>query len=854
MKIASFPAVAPPWLSYGLLYFLSAYFGFFLATIEGIVSPAWFAAGFALAGVLLHGYRVLPGIWIGSSAAAILSGVAPLAAAVMALGAILEAFAAAFLLRRVAPADKLLLRSQHLALLLLIGFLLTPTASAVIGSLTLTVSGLIPPESLPESVLTWWVGDATGSILIAPLVLAWVTQRGMLLPRQWLELALLLLLTLLVCGAVFGSILPEQFHHYPVSYLPFPLLVWTALRFRHRATTSVLLLIACCALLGTYRGFGPFVRQDLNQTLLLLQLYVATMTAMILFVSAIIAERQQALSRLALAGKVITHSPDGIIVTDPAGIVLSANPAFFKSSGLERNHVIGKSLRQLTSTHHTPDFFSNIWQQLKTSGHWEGEVWSRNQTGAILPQWLSLNIIRDSKGSTVNYLGIYSDASRQKQVQERIRRLAYYDVLTGLPNRQLFTDRLDQAIKYAGRHNSRLALFFLDLDRFKNINDTLGHSIGDKVLQLCTERLSKSVRQTDTLARLGGDEFTVIVQDINEDFDSVLVAEKVINAFSKPLQVEQHELFVTPSIGISLFPEDGNSCEELIKHADTAMYRAKELGGNGFQFFATDMSDPIRWNLTVENALRHAIDQDAIQVVYQPQFDLRSGAIVGLEALARWHHKGLDETPPSVFIRVAEETGLIHRLGELILRIACRQAVRWRDDGIANLRVAVNISPLQLKQDDFARHLRNIVETSGASPNQIELEITESTLMENAELMESLLTMFSAQGFQIAVDDFGTGYSSLSYLRRLAIDRIKIDQSFVRQIPEDSNDAAICSAIISMAHNLRLRVIAEGVENEQQMDFLRRERCDEIQGYIFSRPVSPDEVAEMIRQGYWHTE
>jgi EAL domain-containing protein (putative c-di-GMP-specific phosphodiesterase class I) len=266
------------------------------------------------------------------------------------------------------------------------------------------------------------------------------------------------------------------------------------------------------------------------------------------------------------------------------------------------------------------------------------------------------------------------------------------------------------------------------------------------------------------------------------------------------------------------------------------------------------MSDPIRWNLTVETALRRAIEQNNIQVVYQPQFELRSGDIVGLEALARWHHKGTEETPPDVFIKVAEDTGLIHRLGDLILEIACRQSVQWKKEGIDGLRIAINISPLQLKQDEFAARLRRIVEMTGASPQQIELEITETTLMENAGLMEHLLTQFSAQGFQIAVDDFGTGYSSLSYLKRLSIDRIKIDQSFIRDIPEDTNDAAICSAIISMAHSLKLNVIAEGVETDRQMEFLRRERCDEIQGYLFSQPVSPKEVSEMIRQGYWHTE
>ena len=307
-------------------------------------------------------------------------------------------------------------------------------------------------------------------------------------------------------------------------------------------------------------------------------------------------------------------------------------------------------------------------------GQWEGEIWNRNKEGEIHPQWLSLTAITDTAHNPTHYLGIYTNVSHQKQVQERLRRLAYHDVLTGLPNRQLFNDRLSQALKYADRNKSRLALFFIDLDRFKNVNDTLGHSVGDKVLQLTAERLNKHTRQTDTLSRLGGDEFTIIIQDIHENFDTVRVAEKVIKAFQTPLVIDGQELFMTPSIGIAMFPEDAKSSEELIKFADTAMYRAKELGGNGFQFFAADMSDPVRWSLTIENALRRAVEQQTISLEYQPQFDLRSGDIVGLEALARWQHHGMEETPPDVFIKVAEETGLIHRMGDQIMEMACRQA------------------------------------------------------------------------------------------------------------------------------------------------------------------------------------
>ncbi len=852
MKAVSFPGI-PPWLTYGVLYFLSAYAGLWLATLEGIISPVWFAAGFALAGVLLHGYRVLPGIWLGGVCALLLYDLPLSASLLMALGVTLEAFLAGLLLRRLTPTHELLTTTRYMIYFLVIAVVLAPLPSAAIGIGTLFFHDIVSWNQFPEGMLTWWIGDAGGNILITPLILAWRLPATSELSKRIPEVMALAASILLVCALVFGGLLPGLPNDSPNSYLPFPVLAWAVLRFEHRTVTLSLLLVAGFALLGSYAGMGPFIQSDLNDTMVQLQIYIVTLCATALMTNAIMSERQLVTGRLALASRIIAHSPDGIIVTDPRGIVLSANPAFFTTTGFQQDDIIGNSIQQLTSVHHSADFFADIWRKLRRSGQWEGEIWNRNVAGEIHPQWLNLTAMQAPNGQVSHYIGIYSDVSRQKRVQERIRRLAYYDVLTGLPNRQLFTDRIDQAIKYAGRHTSRLALFFLDLDRFKNINDTLGHTIGDKVLQLTADRLNKSVRQTDILARLGGDEFTVVVQDVDEDFDVILVAEKVVKAFREPIVIDEHELFVTPSIGISMFPNDGNDSEELIKHADTAMYRAKELGGNGFQFFAADMSDPVRWNLTIENALRRALEQESLEVVYQPQFDLQDGNIIGLEALARWHHKGIDETPPEVFIKVAEDTGLIHQLGDQVLEKVCNQIVQWQQEGLSGLRVAVNISTLQLRQSDFSDRLSRIVEKSGASPQQIELEITESSLMENAGIVEDLINLLSVQGFWIAVDDFGTGYSSLGYLRHLTIDRIKIDRLFIKDLPNNQNDSTICRSIIAMAHNLKLRVIAEGVENNEQMDFLRREHCDEVQGYIFSKPVNPKEVLEMIRQGYWHT-
>ncbi|MCB1761532.1 MAG: EAL domain-containing protein [Gammaproteobacteria bacterium] len=841
----------PPWFSYGVLSFLSLYVTLWHTQGDLQATPIVLHTGFALAGVMLHSYWVLPGILAGTVLAFQVHADPIIVSSLHTAGTIGATLLAGGLLRRPGAPHLMLQSTTHLSWFLLIALLIAPLLPTLACVALLYLADNDNLELLLQTSGRAWLAHAIGVALITPLVIAWRTRGGRNSLRHQAEALLLGLATLAVCALLQGELIAKWLLEHPLSYLPFPVIVWAFLRFRSRASTLVVLSLSAATVWGSYSGLGPFAGSNPLPGFVPLQTYLLIMALTMLIGIAQLGGRQQRMQRMALASKVITHSPEGIIVTDPGGVILSANPAFFVSTGFQPGDIAGQSIRKLTSVHHNQEFFTNIWRQLRLKGQWEGEIWNRNKAGEIHPQWLSLTAITDRDGHPTHYLGIYSDVSRQKQIQERMHRLAYHDVLTGLPNRQLFSDRLNQALKYAGRKNSRLALFIVDLDRFKNINDTLGHSVGDKVLQHTAERMNGCIRQTDTLSRLGGDEFSIIIQDINENFDTVQVAEKLVNAFQTPLRIEEHELFMTPSIGISLFPSDANSSEELIKYAETAMYRAKDLGGNGFQFFATDMSDPIRWSLTIENALRRAVEQNSITLDYQPQFDLRSGDLIGLEALARWHH-GLDKTPPDIFVKVAEETGLIHRMGDHILQMACQQAAHWQQEGFSNLRVSVNISPLQLKQSDFIDRLQQIAREAGTPPKLIELEIAESTLMENASLMESLINMLSVCGFRIAIDDYGTGYSSLSYIKRLAIDRIKIDNSFIKDLPEAANDAAICSAIITMAHNLNLQVIAKGVETDEQMDYLRKVHCDEIQGYIFSHPVGAQEISEMIHQGYWH--
>lgn len=842
----------PPWLIYGLIYLLATAASYRFNAFNPDISAIWFAAGIAMGAVLLHGLRVLPGILFAALAASTLHYRDPLVAAGLSAAVLLEAMVGYGLMRHFATLRLALQKPAQFTRFLLFCVLIAPAFSALPGCLLLWSIGSLNEGALSSSIAVWWAGNALGILLLTPLILAWgsppqVTRRREPLP----EGVLLVLATLLICALLFAGYLPAELNRYPVTFILAPLLVWSVFRFRLQVSSLLLLLIAGSALLGTALGHGPFDGQDSSQSIVFLQLYIGTICATALIGKVVLEERQQIQDHLKLAYKVIQHSPDAIVVTDNRTRIVSTNPAFVRNSGFSERELLGRSINILKSGYHDSRFFSDMWNQLRRKGSWQGEIWNRDKGGAIRPEWLNIVALENGNKGITGYIGIYSDVARRQDVMDRIHRLAYYDILTNLPNRQLFNDRLEQAIKYADRNNRLLALLFIDLDRFKTINDTLGHAAGDKVLALAAERLQACVRQTDTLARLAGDEFTVILQDIKEEFDAVLVAEKILQHFKSPLRLDAHELYLTPSIGIALFPDNATSADDLITFSDTAMYRAKETGGNNFQLFDSNMSEPFRWNLEVETALRRAIEQQSLRLHYQPQFDLHTGAIVGVEGLARWHDPELGVISPGTFIRVAENTGIIHSLGEQVLKLATEQAITWGRQGIQGLRIAVNVSPLQLKQQEFFERVSAITGRCSESGNRIELEITETSLMENAELMEEVLGRLSGLGLEVAVDDFGTGYSSLSYLKRLPIDLLKIDQSFVRDLPGNSNDTAICRAIIAMAHSLNLSVLAEGVETEQQMQFLRKENCDEMQGFLFSKPVTAEEISEMIRQGFW---
>ena len=452
----------------------------------------------------------------------------------------------------------------------------------------------------------------------------------------------------------------------------------------------------------------------------------------------------------------------------------------------------------------------------------------------------------DSKSRRRGRIWYFRDITDRKAAEERIQFLAYFDALTELPNRTLLKDRLMKAVAGARRRNEQVALLFLDIDHFKLINDSLGHTLGDRLLKDVAARLKGCVREQDTVARVGGDEFVVVLSGVKGEAEAATAASRIVKTITGKFVVQGHSLNTSCSLGISMFPQHSDDCDTLIKYADQAMYTAKENGRNNFRFFKEDMNTQVVKRLTLENDLRLAIEREEFFLVYQPQMEISSGRIIGLEALIRWQHPKLGLVPPDKFIPITEKTGLILPIGEWVLKTACSQARKWLDDGIYTVPVAVNVSAVQFRQEGFCELIKKVLQETCLPPQYLELELTESLLLSNEDVMFSVLQELKEMGLKLAIDDFGTGYSSLSYLKQFPVNKLKIDRSFIRDISTNSDDAAITTAIINMAKSLNLKVIAEGVETESQMSFLREHRCDEIQGYYFSKPISAGEVADKV--------
>ena len=541
-------------------------------------------------------------------------------------------------------------------------------------------------------------------------------------------------------------------------------------------------------------------------------------------------------------------SGDAMLITDRFNRIVNVNTTFTKQTGYSLDEVLGKDPGMLGSGETLKAVYEDMWRSLQDNGYWNGELWDRKKTGEVYPNWASISAIRDADQTVKFYIASFSDISERKANEARIDYLAHHDPLTGLINRYNLENRLDQAILSAHRDDLRVAVMFIDMDRFKAINDSLGHHVGDQLLIEVGRRLRDSVRESDIVARLGGDEFIVVLTHITDEMDAAPLADKILRSLGQPYIFDGKEMRSSPSIGIAVYPSDGADGPTLMKNADTAMYHAKEQGRNNVQYFTTAMNAAAGERLRLENDLHQALRNDQLHLFYQPQVIPHNGRCVGVEALARWRHPVHGDISPFKFIPIAEESGLIEALGNWVLEEACRQLRAWQAEGIDGLRMAVNLSAQQLRSPGLVQSVDAALERHGLKGSDLELEITESVAMENPERAIGQLQALRDLGIQLAIDDFGTGYSSLSYLKRLPIQMLKLDRTFVRDIETDPSDAEISAATLALAHNLGLKVTAEGVETEAQRDYLIQHQCDFMQGYLFSSPLPADEALKFIQK------
>ena len=562
------------------------------------------------------------------------------------------------------------------------------------------------------------------------------------------------------------------------------------------------------------------------------------------------AELAREVEQRRLASTVFEAASEGIVILDPTYKMLTVNQAFSRISGYAVAELVGRRVDELACSRDARRHFPIIQASLAEHDSWLGELVETRKNGELYPQWLQLKVVRDDAAQVSHIVAFITDLSARRIVEARVRHLTHFDELTGLANRLLFKERLEEANQRVRQGTSRnLALLHIDLDRFKLLNDSLGPELADQVLQKIAERLTKALPEADTISRLSSDEFAVLFDAYGSLTSLARVATRLLGKLSRPIVVDGHELVVSASMGISLLPDGARDIAQLVSQANKAMQQAKHMGGGTFQFFSHSLQHSTLERLQLENQLRKAIRERKLSVFYQPKLCLKNGRLDAAEALVRWDHPELGSVSPSDFIALAEETGLIVLIGEFVLREACRQAAQWQQAGLAPIRVSVNLSGHQLRQGNLVSLVRQVLEDTSLAPQYLELEITESQLLENVDYVIATFQQLHELGVKLAIDDFGTGYSSLSYLKRFAVDYVKIDQTFIRGVGTCVEDDAITKAIIAMAHSLELKVVAEGVENEVQLAFLKEHQCDEVQGYLISSPTNAQAMADLLRAG-----
>ncbi|MGG0664099.1 EAL domain-containing protein [Viridibacillus arvi] len=553
-----------------------------------------------------------------------------------------------------------------------------------------------------------------------------------------------------------------------------------------------------------------------------------------------------------LIQKVFETISEGIMITDPKKKIINVNPAFEFVTGYKKEEVVGHSPAILQSGIHDSDFYKSMWNELYSKGEWQGEIWNRRKTGDAYPEWLSIMEVRNKQGEVTNYCGVFSDLTEQKGVEDELEKRAMTDSLTGVSNRFAYTERMRVLLESSSTRSYQHAVLFLDLDRFKQINDTLGHAVGDYLLVEVVKRIQSLLKNKDILARYGGDEFVITLTNIHHPREAVHLAEIIIQLLEQPFAVEDQNLYVSTSIGISIYPHDGDDTEVLLTKADKAMYFAKQNGRGQFSFYFDELQTDSKRVLLLDNELRKAIENDSFELHYQPKVSVTTGAIVGVEALVRWHNEKLGFVSPGEFIPYAEETGLIIPISECIINRACQDYIKLKSQNIKNMPIALNISSIHFHQSNFIESITQILERNNCPAHYFEIELTERTVMNSEKETIRKLVLLKQLGFKLSIDDFGTGYSSLSYLVQFPLNYLKIDRSFIQHICSLDDKQAVVDAIIQMAHRLHMKVIAEGVEQREQVQLLRKMGCDMIQGYYYSKPLPLDEFTEFLE--FWELE
>jgi len=843
------------------LYFISARIGQIFAIPPGNVTPVWLPSGIMVALALIRGPGIWPGVFLGAfvgnawayfsldSFSIAMSAV--VAGTCNGIGDVLSTVGAVLLLSSISKKPNILNNYRDFTLFVILAVILGPAVSALFGASSLALMGFLPWPDYIDVLITWWTGDGVGALLLTPLILAWHERytKKTVQPAVWKTFMLIGGGTFLACSLF--EMIEVPYWLFLLSYAAGPILLVASLYLGQENCFSTLIALSSVAVLATSVSIGPFSTSSQNLNLLALQLFIGVMSYVVCLLSITIRQRlevearvKETASTLAQAQQIanlgsweLNLSSNTLTWSDQVFRIFEIDPTKFEASYEGFLNTIHPDDRNYVNQAYT--------DSLVNKTPYEVEHRLMMSDGRIKYVAERCESTFDESGSPLRSIGTVQDITDKKLADQKILHQAHYDTLTNLPNRFLSLDRLSQLLHEADRDNTKVAVLFLDLDYFKNVNDSLGHNIGDDLLVELGKRLKEAVRAGDTVGRLGGDEFLVLLRGVHNSEEVTIAVEKLLALFKSPFILSGHEINISSSLGIVMYPGGGQNATEVLRNADLAMYRSKELGRNKFSFFSSEMNEHISRRLSINEQLRGALEREELQVHYQVQVDVYSGDIIGAEALLRWHNYKLGAVGPDEFIPIAEQTGLIVQLGQFVLNQALSAISTANKSGKSDLAIAVNLSPRQFTDPNLLTSIKTEIKRFNVSPNSLELEITEGVLMSGYSNVDQMLDGIHDIGVKISLDDFGTGYASLSYLRNYPFDALKIDRSFIADI-QSHHGKELVNAAIAMAHALDLKVVAEGVETEEQLATLKELRCDHAQGYLFSKPVCEEEFLALI--------